>query len=75
MCLQLQSLSLSLDSLLDYTDKDIDDSSFEVCICLGLLFQHFYILSNFGAANECLSPYFIHNLCLFVAFVICRNPL
>lgn len=31
LLLQLRSLSLSLDSLLDYTDKDMDESTFEVC--------------------------------------------
>lgn len=34
--LQLRSLSVSLDSLLDYTDKDIDESSFEVCYLLSM---------------------------------------
>lgn len=28
----LRSLSVSLDSLLDYTDKDVDESSFEVSL-------------------------------------------
>ena len=32
--LQLCSLSLSLDSLLDYTDKDFEESTFEVCFTL-----------------------------------------
>lgn len=34
--MQLRSLSVSLDSLLDYTDKDIDESSFEVCYLLSM---------------------------------------
>lgn len=29
--LQIRSLSLSLDSLLDYSDKDLEESTFEVC--------------------------------------------
>jgi hypothetical protein len=30
--LQPRFLSLSLDSLLDYTDKDVEESTFEVCL-------------------------------------------
>lgn len=46
--LQLRPLSLSLDSLLDYTDKDIEESTFEVsfllsfCLNIDILFNFFH---------------------------------
>nr|POE75901.1 hypothetical protein CFP56_05166 [Quercus suber] len=37
--LQLCSLSLSLDSLLDYTDKDMQESTFELSLFAKLLYE------------------------------------
>jgi len=39
--LQPRFLSLSLDSLLDYTDKDVEESTFEVCLYNTLLYFSF----------------------------------
>jgi hypothetical protein len=41
---QLRSLSLSLDSLLDYTDKDVEESTLEVCL---FFFSSFFYATFF----------------------------
>lgn len=40
--MKLRSLSLSLDSLLDYTDKDIEESRFELSLVAESLYEMFY---------------------------------
>ncbi|CAH9102768.1 unnamed protein product [Cuscuta epithymum] len=39
---KLQSMSLSLDSLLDYTDKDVDDSRFELSLFAESMYELLY---------------------------------
>lgn len=47
----MRSLSLSLDSLLDYTDKDVEESTLEVCL-YGFLLS---IIIVFSITELCLN--------------------
>lgn len=63
--LKLQSLSLSLDSLLDYTDKDTDESSFE----LSLFAESLYEMLQYEMGSRLLA--FLQKL--RAIFVVKRN--
>lgn len=51
---QIRSLSLSLDSLLDYTEKDVEESTLEVClhVFIYLSMQHFSPLFVYGIVAD-----------------------
>lgn len=67
--IQLRSLSLSLDSLLDYTDKDIEESTLEVCIHAFIYFslQHFFLSFTYRAVadSEWTSLFLVCCFCSF----------